>query len=86
MKKGQVYEGVISEVDYPNKAVIHYLDQTPDGKEVEVKVQVKGGIPGQKISFAVKKARRDKCKGRLLQVLEPSPLETAEPVCPKFGI
>lgn len=86
MKKGQVYEGVISEVDFPNKAVIPYLDQTPDGKEVEVKVQVKGGIPGQKVSFAIKKARRDKCKGRLLQVLEPSPLETAEPVCPKFGI
>lgn len=86
MKKGQVYEGVISEVDFPNKAVIPYLDQTPDGKEVEVKVQVKGGIPGQKVSFAVKKARRDKCKGRLLQVIEPSPLETEKPICPKFGI
>ncbi|MBR1742895.1 MAG: class I SAM-dependent RNA methyltransferase, partial [Lachnospiraceae bacterium] len=86
MKKGQIYEGVIESVEFPNKAVIPYMDQTADGENIEVKVSAKGGIPGQRVSFAVKKARRENCKGRILEVLEKSPLETEKPVCPKFGL
>jgi 23S rRNA (uracil-5-)-methyltransferase RumA len=47
-------------------------------------VIVKNTIPGQKVSFAVNKARKGKCEGRLLEVLEKSPLEI-EPECPHFG-
>ena len=85
MKKGQIYEGVIETVDFPNKAVITTIEETAEGEKREVKTVVKGGIEGQKVSFVVNKARRDKCQGRIKEVLEKSPLETAEPVCSKFG-
>ncbi|MDD7404178.1 MAG: class I SAM-dependent RNA methyltransferase [Butyribacter sp.] len=85
MKKGQIYEGIIEKVDFPNKAVITTVEKQEDGSTTEVKTVVKGGIPGQKVSFVVNKARRDKCKGRIKEVIEPSSWETATPACPKFG-
>ena len=75
MKKGEVYEGIIEKVDFPNKGRI----QT--GEE---QVTVKNGIPGQKVRFAVQKKRKGKVQGRLLEVTEKSPLETREPVCSSF--
>ena len=77
MKKGQVYEGLIEKVEFPNKGIV-----SVDGEEN--KVIVKNGIPGQKIKFAVNKMRKGKAEGRLLEVLEKSPLETREPVCSIF--
>ncbi len=82
MKKGQIYEGVIDTVDFPNKSVITVAEE--DGGQK--KVVVKGGIAGQKVSFSVNKIRKDRCQGRICKVLEKSPLETEEPVCPQFGI
>jgi 23S rRNA (uracil-5-)-methyltransferase RumA len=76
MKKGQVAEGVIQEVIFPNKGIA----LTEEGE----RVTVKNTIPGQKVSFAVNKARKGKCEGRLLELLEKSPLEI-EPDCPHFG-
>lgn len=86
MKKGQVYEGVIERVDFPNKAVIPVEEITETGEKNVRNVVVKGGIPGQKVSFSVNKVRKEKCQGRLREVLEASPLETVEAACPKFGI
>lgn len=77
MKKGQVYEGLIEKVEFPNKGIVSVVDE-------EIKVIVKNGIPGQKIKFAVNKMRKGKAEGRLLEVLEKSPLETREPVCSIF--
>ena len=77
MKKGQVYEGLIEKVEFPNKGIV-----LVDGEEK--KVIVKNGIPGQKIRFAVNKMRKGKAEGRLLEVLEQSPLETRKPVCSIF--
>ena len=77
MKKGQVYEGIIEKVEFPNKGIV-----SVDGEEK--KVIVKNGIPGQKIRFAVNKMRKGKAEGRLLEVLENSPLETRNPVCSIF--
>lgn len=78
MKKGQVLEGVIERVDFPNKGRV----MTEEGKPVIVK----NGIPGQKVSFSINKIRKGKCEGRLLEVLEKSPLEVEEASCPHFGI
>lgn len=75
MKKGEIYEGVIEKVDFPNRGIVN-IDGT--------KVIVKNGIPGQKIRFVIHKKRSNKAEGRLLQVLEKSPLETREPVCSVF--
>ena len=77
MKKGQVYEGLIEKVEFPNKGIV-----SVEGEEN--KVIVKNGIPGQKIKFAVNKMRKGKAEGRLLEVLEKSPLETRNPVCSIF--
>lgn len=75
MKKGQVFEGVIENVAFPNKGHI-----TVDGKTVIVK----NGVPGQKVRFSVNKVRSGRAEGRILEVLEKSPLE-CEPVCPHFA-
>lgn len=47
-------------------------------------VIVKNAIPGQRIRFMIHKKRGGKCEGRLLEVLEPSPLERAA-ACRHFG-
>lgn len=78
MKKGQIVEGIIEYVDFPNKGVL----VTEDGK----RVIVKNGITGQKVSAAVNKVRKGKCEGRLLEVLEKSPLELDQPGCVHYGI
>lgn len=75
MKKGEVYEGIIEKVDFPNKGCVFI-----DGQ----KVIVKNGIPGQKVRLVINKKRSGRAEGRLLEVLEKSPLEQREPVCSSF--
>lgn len=78
MKKGQMIEGIIERVDFPNKGII----VTEEGKQVVVK----NGIKGQKVAAAINKVRKGKCEGRLLEVLEKSPLEMEVPGCVHYGI
>ena len=75
MKKGEIYQGIIEKVDFPNKGRV-CLE--------EGKVTVKNGIPGQKVQFVINKKKGKKVEGRILEVLEKSPLETREPVCSIF--
>lgn len=77
MKKGQIYEGRIETVEFPNKGKIFL-------REEERTVIVKNGVPGQTVRFSVNKLKNGKAKGRILEVLEPSPLEI-ESACPHFG-
>lgn len=76
MKKGQIYEGLVKRVDFPNKGIVDVEGE---------KAVVKKTMPGQKIRFSVNKVRKDKAEGRLLEVLEKSPLETREKACKSFG-
>lgn len=76
MKKGQILEGVVEYVEFPNKGILYV-----DGR----RVAVKDVLEGQKIRFSIKKVRKDRGEGRLLEVLEPSPKETAIPLCKSFG-
>ena len=62
MKKGQIIEGIIERVEFPNKGIL----VTEEGKQVIVK----NGIKGQKVSVAINKVRKGKCEGRLLEILE----------------
>ena len=64
MKKGQIVEGIIERVDFPNKGILRAEDGT--------RVIVKNAIMGQKVSAAVNKVRKRKCEGRLLEILEKS--------------
>lgn len=76
MKKGQIAEGRIDHVVFPNKGIAI----TEEGD----RVVVKNTIPGQKVSFLVNKVRKGKAEGRLLETIENSPLEV-EASCPHFG-
>ncbi|MBQ8518039.1 MAG: 23S rRNA (uracil(1939)-C(5))-methyltransferase RlmD [Agathobacter sp.] len=76
MKKGQIAEGRIDHVVFPNKGIAI----TEEGE----RVVVKNTIPGQKVSFLVNKVRKGKAEGRLLETIEKSPLEV-EASCPHFG-
>ena len=49
MKKGQVYDGIVERVDFPNKGVV---------KTGEGTVIVKNSLPGQKIKLSVNKVRK----------------------------
>ena len=78
MKKGQILEGYIERVDFPNKGFAVVEDE-------EKKVIVKNTVPEQKVRFAVNKIRKGQAEGRLLEILEHSP-EECQPACPHFGV
>lgn len=76
MKKGQIAEGIVERVEFPNRGIVNTGD---------AKVMVKGVLPGQRIQFAVTRAGKGRCEGKLKAVLEASGLETEIPACPHFG-
>lgn len=75
MKKGQILEGIVERVDFPNKGIVNCEEGT---------CVVKNVLPGQKVSVGVNKVRKGKAEGRLLEVAEKSPVEIESP-CPHFG-
>ena len=77
MKKGQIVEGIVTKVEFPNKGIA-----AVEGEEQ--RVVVKNAIPGQKLCIAVNKIRKGKAEGRTLSVIEPSPIEIPSQ-CPHFG-
>ena len=70
MKKGDLIEGIVSEVKFPNKGIV----ETEEGAVV-----VKNAITGQRVQARVNKKRKGKAEGALLSVLERSPLERETP-------
>lgn len=83
MKKGQMYEGIVERIDFPNKGIVFLEDDIGAEKR---KVIVKDTVAGQKVRFMVNKIRKGKAEGRLIEVLEKSPLETIEAPCKHFGM
>ena len=77
MKKGDICEAIITQYDFPNKG--SFMDE-------DRKVTIKGALLGQKVRFMVTKRKSGMAEGRLLEVLEKSPLEDSEPYCPYFGM
>ena len=76
MKKGQVLEGLVREVQFPNKGIVEIEGE-------DRKVIVKNVLPGQKVKISVNKIRKGKAEGRLLEVMEKAP-EEIESACPHF--
>ncbi|MBO5573043.1 MAG: 23S rRNA (uracil(1939)-C(5))-methyltransferase RlmD [Clostridium sp.] len=96
MRKGDILEGVVKRVDFPNRGIVEAEipaemageAAAPEeaGEEAQpVTVTVKNVIPGQKLRFSIAKKRGERLEGRLLETLAPSELETAQDVCPHFG-
>ena len=77
MKKGDIFEGVVERMDFPNKGIVMV-----DGDSIVVK----NALPGQKIQGVLTKKRKGKSEGRMLQLLEASPLEKREEACSHAGI
>ena len=67
MKKGEIYSGKVNDIKFPNKGIV----ETGDGMVV-----VKNTIPGQTISFVLRKNKPGMREGHLREILERSPLET----------
>ena len=85
MKKGQIVEGIVERVDFPNKGTVIVEETADTGEVVKHSIEVKGVLPGQKVRLSIKKARKGKAKGMLREILEKSSIETAQPACPHFG-
>lgn len=77
MKKGDIHEGIVERIEFPNKGILDL------GGE---RVVVKNAIPGQKIQCVITKKRKGKSEARVLNILEPSPMERHEGICPHFGV
>lgn len=75
MKKGEVYEGTVTRMDFPNKGEV-----IVDGS----RVLVKNALPGQMVRFRIQKLRKGQAQGQLLEVVERAACQT-EKVCPHFG-
>ena len=73
MKKGQIYEGYVKRVDFPNKGIV----QIEEGQSVTVK----NVLEGQTVSVMVQKVRKGKGEGRLIEVVKPSADELKTPQC-----
>lgn len=76
MKKGEIYQAIIERMDFPNKGIAMVEGYT---------CTIKNAIPGQKVEFMVSKKHGDRIEGRVINVLELSPIEGESP-CPHFGI
>lgn len=80
MKKGMEYTGYTERTEFPNKGIVTVT--TENGIETAI---VKDALEGQSVRFVVKKAKKNKAEGRLLEVTAPSPIEKASADCPHFG-
>lgn len=76
MKKGQIIEGKVLDVKFPNTAKV----ECEEGF-----VTVKNVIPGQIVKVMVNKVRNGRAEGRVLEVVEKSKLEDDEQRCRHFG-
>ncbi len=65
-RKKKIIETTIIDSIFPNKSVAKYEDKT---------VIFKGGIKGQKVKVLLGKKKKDYIEGKLLEVIERSPLE-----------
>lgn len=66
MKKGEIYQGIVDRMDFPNKGIV-----IVDG----VNVTVKNALPGQTVSFRITKKRNGQAEGKLLEVVEKASCE-----------
>ena len=74
MKKRDLIEFEIGIMEFGGVSISQYGDR---------RIKMKGGIKGQKVKAAVKRTGRGKADVKMVELLERSPIETAE-VCPHF--
>ena len=78
MKKGNVYEGIVESLNFPNKTIVRVA-----GEEKPVHIK-NASVVGQEVKIFVNKVRKDKAEGRILEILKPAAHEISAS-CPHFG-
>ena len=76
VKKNDIVDIEIKDVDFPNKGIGIIDDR---------KIIVKNTIRGQKVRVRIKKKRRSKIEGQLIEVIERAPIEEETSPCEHFG-
>lgn len=76
MKKGEIYEAIVSDYNFPNKGIV---------KMEDLVITVKNTLPGQYIRFRLLKKRHNKGTGQLLEIIKPSDIENGEVFCKNYG-
>lgn len=76
MKRGQLVEVDIKDMEFPSKAI---------GELEGKKIYVKNALPGQKVTVRIKKNRREYAEGKLVEVIEKASYES-ENFCAHFGL
>lgn len=75
MKRGQVVEVEIKDMKFPSIGIA-YIDNK--------KIYIKNTLKGQRVKVKIKKNRRDYAEGKLIEVIEKSPIEV-EAFCSHFN-
>ena len=76
LKRGQIIEVYIQDMEFPSKGI---------GELEGKKIYIKNALKGQKVRARIKKSRREYAEGKLMEVLEIAPYEI-ESFCPHFGL
>ena len=75
MKKGEIIEGIVEDISFPNKGIIEHEDG---------RVIVKNVLPGQRVSVRITKKKKGRAEGLLQEVLVKAPDEVISD-CPHFS-
>ena len=81
MRRGDIIEGTVEELRFPDKGILH----AEDGNGADREITVKNVLPGQRVSARIAKKRSGRLEANLAEILEPAPYEI-EASCPHFGI
>ncbi|MBR4795413.1 MAG: 23S rRNA (uracil-5-)-methyltransferase RumA, partial [Lachnospiraceae bacterium] len=76
MKKGEIVEGIVKKISFPNKCEV----VTADGESV----LVKNGLVGQEVRVRVLKKRHGVCEGDIVEVIKVADNEVVPAMCPHF--
>lgn len=80
MKKGNIYEGKVTDIEFGNKGIVDYVEDDKHNKVI-----IKGTIPGQTVEFRLTKKKKSKLEGRIISIKAKSDLEDRKAPCEHFG-
>ena len=86
MKKGQTFTGLVESIAFPNKGRVRVISDASANTDASSYITVKNTIPGQTISGQINKIKHGNAEARVIEILEPSPLQLEEPNCPHDGV
>lgn len=74
MKKGEIYQGKVVDIKFPNKGIVSVYDANNNSK-IERRVTVKGTLPGQEVTVRLTKKKNENYEGNLVEVIKKAEYE-----------